>query len=402
MRLAICLHDGFYGCGTGAGLQNWRFLQCLSLYPDLIDELYVLPIRLVPESREHNATWHVKVRRLLMDLPAHVLPIDNGTEGQRRYGGLGEWRRASTAAARQIEDLAADGPLSVISFDTPFVGLMSVLRNEHRVHHVHVPRSTALIHDPSNEDRVAWERANYERADGRRVQLGAISRYMRRHLVDDYGVPPHALVDVFDGTSRFEWCEEPIAPPPGLVEGPFILCFGRAVPYKGQHVLVEALGRLKQQGVELPRAIIGAVSEEPSTPYADALEHRCRELELDTVIVREFSPWLRDLIGHPELRVVVVPSLAEPFGRIPMECFSHPDFRGALVTSQAGGLRELMVPGPVEFTCQPWNSASLARDIEFALAYSTYEAAVARAGMRGSYDYEQNTRRLIIGTRARC
>lgn len=365
MRLAICLHDGFYGCGTGAGLQNWRFLQCLSLYPDLIDELYVLPIRLVPESREHDATWHVKVRRLLMDLPARVLPVDNGTEGQRRYGGLGEWRRASTAAARQIEDLAADGTVSVISFDTPFVGLMSVLQKDR---HVHVPRSTALIHDPSNEARIAWERQNYQLADGRRTRLGAISRYMRRHLVEDYTVQPHALVDVFDGTSRFEWCEEPIAPPPGLVEGPFILCFGRAVPYKGQHVLVEALGQLKQQGVELPRAIIGAVSEEPTTPYADALERRCRELKLNAVIVREFSPWLRDLIGHPDLRVVIVPSLAEPFGRIPMECFSHPDFRGVVVASQAGGLVEVVVPGQTGLGSDAGSARSLASTLESALA----------------------------------
>lgn len=399
MRLAICLHDGFYGCGTGAGLQNWRFLQCLSLYPELIDELYVLPIRLVPENREHDALWHANVRRLLMDLPARVLPIDNGTDGQRRYGGLGEWERASTAAAQQIEDLAADGPLSVVSFDTPFVGLLSALRGEPRVRHVHVPRSTALIHSPDDARRAVWERDNYEVADRRRTRLGAISRYMRRHLIEDYGVQPHALIDVFDGTSRFEWSEEPVPQPPGLVKGPFILCFGRAVPYKGQHVLVEALGWLKQQGVELPRAVIGAVSEEPTTPYADALERRCRELDLDAVIVREFSPWLRDLIGHSDLRVVVVPSLAEPFGRIPIECFSHPNFRGVVVASQTGGLTELVAPGQTGFGCGPGSRGSLAVALDAALRVSPTEALSMRedgeSQATSGYNYERTLGRLL-------
>lgn len=405
MRLAICLHDGFYGCGTGAGLQNWRFLQCLSLYPELIDELYVLPVRLAPQSREYEAVWHKKVKRLLAELSACVLPVDNGTEGRRRYGGLSEWQQASAIAAQQLEVLATKEPLSVISFDTPFSGLLGALRDKRHVCHVHVPRSTALIHDPGNEDRVAWERANYELADGRRVRLGAISRYMRRHLVDDYGVPPHALVDVFDGTSRFEWCEEPVAPPPGVIDGPFILCFGRAVPYKGQHVLVEALGQLKRQGIDLPRAVVGAVSEEPSTPYADELERRCRELHLDVVVVREFSPWLRDLIGHPELRVVVVPSLAEPFGRIPMECFSHPRFQGVVLASQVGGLAEMVVSGQTGLRCEPDSERSMGAGLSQGLSTSGSTRQImkehAMALIAACYSYEVQIPRLLsrLGSR---
>lgn len=399
MRLAVCLHDGFYGCGTGAGMQNWRFLQCLQMCRDLIGELYVLPVYVAHSSPEFDLSWHEKTRRFVDELLGVVLPIDNGTDGQRRYGEISEWQSASQSADDRLSEIGLCD-LRVVSFDTPFAGLLSPLVRHRTVRHLHVPRSTALVHAPDNPQRLTWERQSYAFADGRTSWLGAISQSMRRHLEKEYGVSPESLIDAFDGVTRWEWDEEPESTLDGG-DRPFMLCFGRAAPYKGQHILVEALGLLRDRGVPVPRAIIGAVTEGGDNPYADQLEQRCQELGVEAVIVRHFHLGLRGLIGHPALQIVVIPSLAEPFGRIPLECYSHPRFQGAVVASTAGGLAETVVQGETGLSSQPGSAASLAEALRQALTCSREDRLKLKERGRRlilrSYDYGTTVQRLVSG-----
>ncbi len=298
MRLAICLHDGLYGCGTGAGFGNWRFLQCLLLHRHHVGELFVLPVCVASTSAEFDHRWHHRARTLLDALQAELLPVDNGTDGQRRYGGINEWIAASQGAADRIRTIGPSG-LGVVSFDTPFAGLLALLREQPRVRHIHIPRGTGLLHTPDDRKRAAWERSHYAFADGFTALLGAISKFMRRHLETAYQALPQAIIDVFDGATRFEWTDDP-HPCPLEIPDRFILCYGRAHPYKGQHLLIDALALLRSKGIPTPPAIIGAVSESKVNPYADDLEQRLQETRIDAV-VPTFALWLRDLIGHPHL-----------------------------------------------------------------------------------------------------
>ncbi|MGH3565016.1 MAG: hypothetical protein ACRDRH_03065 [Pseudonocardia sp.] len=58
--VVMTLHDGFYGCGTGAGRSNHALLTILaSLLPNGV-RLVVLPVHLDATSPEYDPTWHAE------------------------------------------------------------------------------------------------------------------------------------------------------------------------------------------------------------------------------------------------------------------------------------------------------------------------------------------------------
>jgi glycosyltransferase involved in cell wall biosynthesis len=117
-------------------------------------------------------------------------------------------------------------------------------------------------------------------------------------------------------------------------------------------------------------------------------------------VITRLSWGVRGLIGHPALRAVVVPSRVEPFGRIPMEVFSHRRTSNtAVVAASAGGLAEAVIEGRTGFTFPPSSPSALARAILRGLRSSPEEREQLRAAGRRlvaeRYDYETNARRFL-------
>lgn len=126
-------------------------------------------------------------------------------------------------------------------------------------------------------------------------------------------------LDMGTAGGRLQRAELEVAEAPGQVT------MGRAAPYKGFEDVLDALVRLRASDVEVPHTVLAAVAEQSEPSH-----HQCtlaRRIEcggLDVTMIRRFDHGVRALIGHPDLRGVVVPSRVEPFGRIPMEVFAHP------------------------------------------------------------------------------
>ncbi|MBE8519241.1 glycosyltransferase family 4 protein [Amycolatopsis sp. H6(2020)] len=377
--IAIALHDGWYGCGTGAGYANLGFLEALvdSLPADV--RLVLLPVQLNPGSWEFQPAWHDRARALLEPVDTEILPVDNGTGRNDRWGGLSSFERLSQHTADRIhqEVLPRSDPLLLIAFDVPFFGLPAHLPRQTRAKTVLVPRSSGLIHAPNDASRITWERASLHAglADGTRI--GAISQYMARHLREDYGIPHRSLVTLRDGLSPSEWAAAHApAPGPGFPEE-FLLTMGRAQPYKGFDDLLDALAILHHKGRDLPHLVFAATGEDPHpSPYQRALATRAQRLGLRCTTLTRFSPQVAGLLRDPGLRGVVIPSRAEPFGRIPMEAFAA----GAapVITTTAGGLAEQVIDGDTGFTCQPGSPARLAEALDRALAVNQRERAALR------------------------
>jgi glycosyltransferase involved in cell wall biosynthesis len=158
---------------------------------------------------------------------------------------------------------------------------------------------------------------------------------------------------------------------------------------------------LRADGHEVPHLVMAAVTEddEPSD-YQRHLQRRVAAERLDVTVVTRFSRGVRSLIGHPALRAVIVPSRVEPFGRIPMEVFSHPRDSGvAVVAAAAGGLTELVIDGRTGFAFRAGSADGLARSIERALRASPDERAQLRAAARRliaeRYTYEVNVEEFL-------
>ena len=400
----LAMHDGFYGCGTGAGQSNRAFLRIVAslLAPDV--RMVVLPVRLVAGSGEYDPAWHQETLAILGEADADVVPVDNGTAGLTRFGGLKSFQTASESAAASISRLLPRSSRALIAaFDVPFYGLAPLLPPQARPALVNVARATAVLQAPGDSERIAWERAGLVATATAGGYVAATSRHIRDHLTAAYNIPQQAITDLANGLTRAERNPHPARPLgtcvlPAAAEHGFLLSFGRAEPYKGFDDLLDALHILRTSGLRVPHTVLAAVTDgPPRTAYQRHLAHRIDAGHLDVTLHTTFSIGIRNLLGHPALAGVVVPSRAEPFGRIPLEAYAA----GAtpVIATTAGGLAETVTEPLTGYTASPADPVSLAAAIGRALAADPAEHARMLAHGRHRtvtyHDYESNVRAFL-------
>jgi glycosyltransferase involved in cell wall biosynthesis len=400
--IAVAVHDGFYGCGTGAGYCNHALLDILPGLTRPAVRLVAMPIRLTPASSEYDHQWHQQAAASLDRAGAEVIPVANSTGGRTRFGGLANFRAACGAAAEIITGLnPPQGRTLVIASDAPFYGLAPLLHRDIRPGLVSIAHATALLHAPGDSARISWERAGLRETARSGGHIAAISRYMHDHLTAAYRIPSTAIVELPSGLTRGE--QHPATSPAGALlpppaRGRFLLAFGRAEPYKGFDDLLDALAILRAGHDDIPHTIIGAVTDgPPPTAYQQHLAHRIAAEQHEATLITRFTPGLRVLLGHPALAAIIIPSRAEPAGRIPLDAFAA----GAspIVATTAGGLAELVTEGETGFTAQPSSPRSLATAIHRALAASQAQRAQMRSAGRRHlatrYDYQTSVRSFL-------
>ncbi|MBF6175993.1 glycosyltransferase family 4 protein [Nocardia blacklockiae] len=400
--LTVALHDGFYGCGSGAGHANRVFLDILiDLLPPEV-KLVVLPVSLSVSSPEYDSAWHADTERLLARAHTEVVPVDNGTSGRTRFGGLPQFRRLVTDTADILQRLTPTGsrPSLVLAFDVPFVGLAALLPAEVVSTMVVVPRSTAAIHAPADRERRAWESYGLHATSTHGGRIAAISHYMRHHLTSHYWIPHDTLIDFPDGLGPRDWtlgsADDRLLP--DAARGGFLLAMGRAHPYKGFDDLLDALAILRRTSTGIPHLVLAAVTDNPElNRYQRHLADRITTQSFDATLLTRFTPALRTLLTHPDLRGVIVPSRAEPFGRIPIEAYAAG--AGPVIATTAGGLAEQVLNGHTGFTTPPRHPAALAETLTTALTLEpgarTEMLHRARQFARDRFDHRRAVRRLL-------
>lgn len=149
---------------------------------------------------------------------------------------------------------------------------------------------------------------------------------------------------------------------------------GRAQPYKGWDDLLDALALRKNRTPPVPPVLLAAVTEDagPSV-YQQHLARRIEQEGLPVSLRTRFDHRIRDLLAHPLLRAVVVPSQSEPFGRIPLEAFAAGT--APVVATTAGGLAAQVLDGITGYTTPPSDPRGLARALDRALASTAADRA---------------------------
>jgi hypothetical protein len=405
--VAVALHDGWYGCGTGAGASNRALLETLAEQLPEPVRLVVLPVLLTDESPEFAPSWHRQMQAVAARREVAVYPVDNGTGGLRRFAGLLAFQKACMQATTLLTGrvLPEAGPVLLLALDAPFTGLPAQLagqlRNRPELTSVAVPRSTALLHTPADAARIGWELAGLHALAEAGGRVVAISGYMRTHLAADCGVPTSALVDLRNGLTEADWRPCPVADHlvPDAGRAGFLLSLGRAEPYKGFDDLLDALGVLQTGGYRLPHLILAATTETTeASPYQRHLAHRIASERLNATLIRQWQLGMRGLLAHPACRAVVVPSRVEPAGRIPLETYAAGG-DAAVVATTAGGLAETVRDGITGYTATPADSGSLATALLRAVAAPEQERQRRRfCGQlyaRAEHDYPRNVARFL-------
>ncbi|UGQ10956.1 glycosyltransferase family 4 protein [Yinghuangia sp. ASG 101] len=374
--VAVAVHDGWYGAGTGAGRSNQALLGAIAgaIAPGV--RLAVLPVRLSPGSPGHDSRFHTAARAQLAAVPHQVIALDNGTAGRHRFGDLAAFRHLSRSAADAVHALASDTPRGLlIGVDQPFVGLGTLVSLDTSWTLLYLPRSFAAHH--ADHARARFEATGLDGWRARGAWFGAISSHMRDMLTLS-GVPHDRVLDIPGGLTPGDdvpLTHAPAVPP--AAEAGFVLAFGRAEPYKGWDDLIDAALLLRSRSFAIPHLLLAAVTDGAPTDYQRHLAARLNRERLDATLWTRYTPGIPGLLHHPGVKAVVVPSRAEPLGRIPLEAFAA--HAAPVVATTAGGLAETVIDSITGYTCRPADPADLADTLRRALSAAPTDVAALRA-----------------------
>ena len=216
--------------------------------------------------------------------------------------------------------------------------------------------------------RALSTRTGYDRMISRWLRgFICISRAVDRHQRTLGGRSDPSWV-VYNGIDPDEYVAGPTGPDRetlrrelGLAPDDFVVgCLGRIRPWKGQHILLEALALLHRRYPRIKGLIVG-LPEVHEMVYGDAMRELARELGLGERVVfagyrRDVPDVLRcmDLMAHTSVR-------PEPFGRVIIESMAAGT---PVVATDAGAVPEIVRDGQEGLLVPPDDAAALAAAIE--------------------------------------
>ena len=176
---------------------------------------------------------------------------------------------------------------------------------------------------------------------------------------------------------------------------PTVVCPGRLVPMKGHRYLLEALSRLRREGIALRLEIAGG------GPLRGELEVLARDLGLeDLVCVRGQLTHDRMLEVLSDADIVCLPSVVTEDGEqegIPVALMEAMAFGVVVVSTDTSGVAELVRDGQTGVLVPPRDAGALAEALRALALDPDLRARLGSAGrqiVEQSYDLRTNTQRL--------
>ena len=210
------------------------------------------------------------------------------------------------------------------------------------------------VNNPLPEPPAAWRGADRWR---RIAHVVADSEYTARECVAA-GAPEERVVAAYP--PAFEG-DTPPGRRPGAAQtdaGPRVGFVGQLEPRKGVLELVSAAGDFLQASPDASLTVIGATA--PGAARF-AAEVRAAAAALPMADRVELAGWRQDAAGElGSFDVVVVPSLAEPFGTVAAEAAAA---GVPVVASRVGGLPEVVLDGETGLLVEPGDARALSEAV---------------------------------------
>jgi glycosyltransferase involved in cell wall biosynthesis len=290
-------------------------------------------------------------------------------------------------------------PLRLVQRAVNFFGFVRLVRQycaflkDRQIDIVHLNNSIIRHHDWMLAARLTGRPCiSHERGINR--WYSAATKWWSRRLaavvpmsksIRDYmlagGVDGHNMLVLYDGIDpnnmRITRTPDEVRQVYGLKPGqPVIGIVGNVRHWKGQEVVVRAVGILARKYPDLVCLIVGAVARNDEA-YEAGLRKLCAELGIEKNVV--FAGYQK----HPSELVSVMDAVVhasvepEPFGMVVLEAMG---MRKPMVGSRAGGVPEMVIHGVTGFTYTPGDHAALAGHLDELLADPARAKAMGEAG----------------------
>ena len=225
-------------------------------------------------------------------------------------------------------------------------------------------RKPCLVHERGIQPHIGYRTRYFANRVGRIV---AISDAVADNLTSQ-GIHPERVVRIDDGidASRFTQHESEtvIRTRYGIdADTPTIGIVGNIKTWKGQHIVVDAVGILIREYPRLRCLVIGSVAD---TDYQQELLSRAKSADIpnSSLIFTGYVPHPADLMRVMDI-VIHASVEPEPFGIVLLEAMGCAK---PLIATNIGGPREIVVHGETGLLVNPGDHEALARAVSGLLA----------------------------------
>ncbi len=241
----------------------------------------------------------------------------------------------------------------------------------------------------------------YNRVMTKGAKVIAVSNFVKRHIVETYGVPEEKVVRIHRGADTRTFRPDAVSPEQvaarraalGFAPGvPVVTLPGRLTRWKGQAVLLDALARMRHR--ELGCLIVG--SDQGRTGYTAELKSMAARLPPETkVVFLEHADDMPCIYALSEIVVNASSDQPEAFGRVIPEAQAM----GIVTVGTAhGGACETIDDGVTGFLVPPGDIDALAAKLDEVLDLPADRKAAIRAAALDSVRTNFSTDRMCAET----
>ncbi len=424
-QLAIYLfsYDGIATWCCGVGSITKQFIHSMPVVAEYLQEhgfetvFYAGTPFYHPECSWYSPEILHETEEICRSLSGDVLYQLNGTEGDDMYVDIEQWKATSIGAANLVINYFQKHELNIVfTADPPYCGVGSFLFRQlshfkgNKPIVVWIPHSTALIHEKNtNETRYNWEKqAVFDAKTHKECFVAYCNDFIKNHLINEYQASLESLVPLINGLPLVEnktrYNPQDILKKYGLPsDRDIVFAGGRAAKYKGFEYLVKAFAESqKDHTAELVLMVTSFATSQTEGSYQEIIK-LFEELQVRGKVINNYISLeeLKAIFRSPNVKAVVIPSLAEPFGMIPLDVRDACDENGpVLVCSQVDGLKESTVHGEDGFLVDVENTSQFAQTLTRAVNMSFEERKKflmkGKETLQRKYNYPKNIADCIL------
>ncbi len=241
----------------------------------------------------------------------------------------------------------------------------------------------------------------YNRVMTKGAKVIAVSNFVKRHVIETYGVPEEKVVRIHRGADTRTFRPDAVSPEQAAArraalgfapDVPVVTLPGRLTRWKGQAILLDALARMRHR--ELGCLIVG--SDQGRTDYTAELKAMAARLPPETkVVFLEHADDMPCIYAISDIVVNASSAQPEAFGRVIPEAQAM----GIVTVGTAhGGACETIDDGVTGFLVPPGDIDALAAKLDEVIDLPAERKAAIRAAALDSVRTNFSTDRMCAET----
>lgn len=409
LLINLCAHDGIVSHFAGVGTIVKRYIDTFSYI--LNDEKIEYTINLIsPEYNEDGFGYSLETKEKNLAIKnTNIIFVANGNDGENGYGTHENWQILSSNTAQLINNMDFSGYDKIITIanDTPFAGVLEILKKTPKHYKVWIPHSTGKIHKVDsalvNSENLLVNRIEWEMAAIRFINcdlnsyLGSTGKYICNHLVEEYYLNENKVVSIINGEilshkTQYDETEEmenlflKIKDYEGI-----ILAFGRAEEYKNLEATMYLGGKLGLKPIVITKAYYNG------QPLIKEYEKIAIETDSEFFVDVPFFFPQYILKHYNKKMVLLIPSKKEIVGLIINEARKINKDNVLIVANDIGGMHEQIEDGFDGVLVDLVDLDNSALKIKFYMEEDIIKNMNANSQntLNDKYDFEKNCREFL-------